>query len=221
MGITHVIWDWNGTLFDDVGCSVGVANRLLEEFGLERLDGLAGYHATFRFPIVEYYADLGFDTSPTGNFEAAAHRYIQLYHEAAATCGLHAGASEVLGELHGRGVRQVVISASQQENLDRQMAPFALGRWLDGAHGLGDIYAASKEGIVQHWLRAEGVAASQVVMVGDSEHDFEIADAVGAHCVLYAGGHHARAHLAGLGVPVVDDLAAITALLDWEPAPPA
>jgi len=213
---THVVWDWNGTLFDDVQCCVAVANQLLGEFGLQPLDGLAGYHAKFRFPIIEYYADLGFDTSPTGNFEAAAHRYIELYTDAAERCGLHDGASRALTSLQDAGVRQVIISASHQEILDAQVAPFALDRWLDAVHGIGDIYAHSKEGVARRWLREERLDPAQVLFVGDSEHDFEIADAVGARCVLFSGGHHARDHLQGLGVPVIDVLSAVPdALNGW------
>ena len=62
--LTHVVWDWNGTLFDDLHTCVAVANQLLGEFDLPGLTGVDDYHAKFRFPIIEYYADLGFDTSP-------------------------------------------------------------------------------------------------------------------------------------------------------------
>lgn len=211
--VSHVVWDWNGTLLDDLACCLDVTNRMLAEFGLPELDGVAGYQSVFRFPIVEYYTDLGFDTSAEGNFDAAARRYLELYRPASATCRLHPGATDALAALHASGVRQVVISASEQANLDAQLAPFGLDRWLDGAHGIADIYAASKFAIAEHWLAGAGVAASGVLFVGDSEHDFEIADALGARCVLFSGGHHARAHLQGLGVPVVDDLRKVLAFV--------
>jgi phosphoglycolate phosphatase len=204
--LTHVVWDWNGTLLDDLQTCVEVANVLLDEFGLTRLESVADYHAKFRFPIVDYYAGLGFDTSPGGNFDLAAHRYVELYGAASAGCSLHAGAVEALAALYDAGLRQVVISASQHDNLLAQMEPFDLVRFLDGAHGISDIYAASKESLARRWLAEQGVTASQVLFVGDSEHDFEIATALGAQCLLYSGGHHARAHLCSLGAPVVDDL---------------
>jgi len=203
---THVVWDWNGTLFDDLQCCVEVANTLLGEFGLPVLDGISGYQSKFRFPIIAYYADLGFDTSPGGNFDAAARRYLELYATASTRCGLHDGALGVLRELHESGFRQVVISASQQANLLTQLEPFDLDDLLDGAHGIEDIYAASKEGLARRWLAEAGIDAADVVFVGDSEHDFEIAAALGAGCVLFSGGHHARAHLSSLGVPVIDRL---------------
>ena len=211
--LTHVVWDWNGTLFDDVDCCVAVANQLLREFGLRQLDGVAGYHAKFRFPIVDYYRDLGFDTSKTGNFHAAAVRYIELYTAASSACALHDGAMATMTALRHAGVRQVLISASQRDNLAAQLAPFALEDLLDGVHGIDDIYAASKESIARGWLETEGLSADKVLFVGDSEHDFEIARAMGARCVLYSGGHHSRTHLESLGAPVIDDLRQVPGLV--------
>ncbi|HET7724544.1 MAG TPA: HAD hydrolase-like protein [Propionibacteriaceae bacterium] len=204
--LTHVVWDWNGTLLDDLDTCVAVANVLLDEFGLARLEGVADYQAKFRFPIVDYYAELGFDTSREGNFDRAARRYMELYGPASVRCVLHEGAVDALAALHRSGVGQLVISASQQDNLVAQLAPFGIDRYLDGAHGISDIYAASKEGIARHWLAEEGLPAEQVLFVGDSEHDFQIATALGASCLLYSRGHHARPHLASLGAPVIDDL---------------
>ena len=211
--LTHVVWDWNGTLFDDLHACVSVANQLLGEFGLPGLTGVAEYHAKFRFPIVEYYADLGFDTSPEGNFDAAARRYMELYGAASVECRLHDGATEALTAMREAGVRQVLISASQQDNLRAQIAPFGLDPFFDGVHGIDDIYAASKEGLARRWLAQEGLSGEVVLFVGDSEHDFEIAQAIGARCVLFSGGHHARPHLETLGVPVIDDLRAVSGFL--------
>jgi phosphoglycolate phosphatase len=211
--LTHVVWDWNGTLFDDLDTCVAVANQLLGEFDLPILTGVADYHGKFRFPIIEYYADLGFDTSASGNFDTAARRYIELYRAASVECRLHQGALEAVAALHEAGVRQVVISASQQDNLRVQLAPFGLDAYLDGVHGIDDIYAASKESLARRWLADEGLSGDEVLFIGDSEHDFEIAQAVGAHCVLFSGGHHARAHLESLGAPVIDDLREVSGFL--------
>lgn len=206
-----VVWDWNGTLLDDLDCVLGVTNQLLAEFDLPLLRGVPDYHAVFRFPVADYYADLGFDTSTDGNFEAASVRFIDLYLAAARRCVLHPGAVETLTALRSAGVGQVLVSASEQRNLTAQLAPFELDRWLDGAFGLSDIYAVSKLAVAERWLDDSGLGASDVLFVGDSEHDFEIADALGARCVLFSGGHHAKAHLASLGVPVVDDLREVEA----------
>jgi phosphoglycolate phosphatase len=211
--LTHVVWDWNGTLLDDLHACVQVTGTLLREFGLPGLTGVADYQAKFRFPIVDYYALLGFDTAPEGNFQAAAERYMELYGAASPACILHEGALDALAAVRRAGLRQVLISASQQDNLLAQVAPFGLAELLDGFHGIDDIYAASKESLARRWLDGERLAGDRVLFVGDSEHDFEIATALGAHCVLFSGGHHARAHLESLGAPVIDDLREVAAIV--------
>ena len=56
----HVIWDWNGTLLDDVDCARGVVDRMLRRRGLPGLTP-ERYQENFRFPIQDYYAAVGFD----------------------------------------------------------------------------------------------------------------------------------------------------------------
>lgn len=211
--VRQVVWDWNGTLLDDLDCCLAVTNQLLAEFGLPELADVAAYRSVFGFPIIDYYAQLGFDTGAGGNFDAAARRYLELYSVAAMTCELHPGAREALAALRGAGVAQVVISASEQQNLITQLAPFSLDRLLDGVHGIADIYAASKLAVAERWLAASALDPAEVLFIGDSEHDFEIARTLGARCVLFAGGHHGHERLAGLGVPLVEELAQILDLV--------
>ena len=52
--ITTVVWDWNGTLLDDVELCMESINRLLREHRLPQLDH-ERYQRVFQFPIIEYY----------------------------------------------------------------------------------------------------------------------------------------------------------------------
>ena len=60
-GYTHIIWDWNGTLLDDVDWCVRSVNKMLEKRKKSRLKALCDYHNVFCFPIIEYYKNVGFD----------------------------------------------------------------------------------------------------------------------------------------------------------------
>ena len=44
---------------------------------------------------------------------------------------------------------------------------------------MADAYAPSKSDVVAHWLRSCGHAPRRVLMVGDTNHDEEIADELG------------------------------------------
>ena len=43
-------------------------------------------------------------------------------------------------------------------------------------------------------------------LVGDTEHDYEVARAMHADCILIANGHQSKARLQARGVPVLDDI---------------
>ena len=56
-----ILWDWNGTLLDDVDLCVDALNRLLAGFGYPQRYDHERYRAIFGFPIEEYYVRAGFD----------------------------------------------------------------------------------------------------------------------------------------------------------------
>ncbi len=57
-------------------------------------------------------------------------------------------------------------------------------------------------------MRAElGGAGDEVLVIGDTTHDYEVARAMGAHCVLLNWGHHGPEKLSRCGVAVFDSLA--------------
>ena len=51
-----------------------------------------------------------------------------------------------------------------------------------------------------------GVGKQEAVVVGDTEHDYEVARAMNADCILIANGHQSKTRLQAPGVPVLDDV---------------
>ena len=87
----YVVWDWNGTLFDDVALCIQVMNGMLEKRGLPQLAGPEQYRQVFTFPVEEYYKALGFDFGREP-FSQLAVEYISEYDRRALGCPLRAGA---------------------------------------------------------------------------------------------------------------------------------
>ena len=61
MKYTDIIWDFNGTILDDVDAGIVSVNKLLSDRGLPTIESKEEYRKVFRFPIIEYYRALGFD----------------------------------------------------------------------------------------------------------------------------------------------------------------
>ena len=92
-----------------------------------------------------------------------------------------------------------------------QVADLKIDHYFDEICGMDNIYAHGKTSLAERW-RSEHPDA-KTLLIGDTDHDFEVACAMGADCVLYSGGHQSRAQFASLDCPVVDSLLAVKCFL--------
>lgn len=203
--LNTLIWDWNGTLMDDVDLCCNLLNELLTRHGYPPVGGIDAYKRIFGFPIEAYYVRAGFDFS-RHPYKELAHEYMGLYVPASFACPMTPGARNVLAALRERGVRQVVLSASPTGTLRRQADHYGVTEFFDELLGLDDVYGVSKTQRGKAWMETSGVDPSSAAMVGDSVHDFETAAALGVQSILYAGGHQPRETLVATGARVIDNL---------------
>lgn len=209
MAYRHIVWDWNGTLIDDVWLCVDVVNAMLRERGLPLIDPDA-YRSAFGFPVINYYRHLGFDFGRE-SFEQLSHLYIAAYQDRREECALHPRTREVLGAIRDAGLGQSILSAYEQDMLDTLVDRMDLRRYFDHLMGNDNIYAAGKVERGRMLLARIGLPPSQVVMIGDTEHDHEVAAALGMDCLLVEHGHHTRSRLQRLGRKVLPTLDAVAA----------
>ena len=200
-----IIWDWNGTLLDDAETCPAVMNRMLTRRGLAPIADLEYYREIFTFPVKDYYALAGLDLMREP-FEALAAEYMEDYAQAARACTLRAGAAETINALHAMGCTQVIASASEQSDLDRQLAEQGLEGRFEAVLGISDRLGGGKAGLAQRYLESHGIAVENAVFIGDTLHDFEVAQSIGCACILLTGGHQSRKKLLTAGAQVLDDL---------------
>ncbi len=209
-GYQHVIWDWNGTLLNDVTLSVEVICELLETHGLSPIT-VADYRAKFRFPVAQYYQDLGFDFTAKP-FARMADLFIESYNAKVKRCQLFDGASDLIRELKDSGVRQSILSAAREADLTELVRHYGLDVHLDHICGLSDHYAAGKVERGRLMLKESGINPLDCVLVGDTEHDAEVAAALGIAAVVLADGHQDPQRLSTLSNKVLPSRYLISAL---------
>jgi len=206
----HIVWDWNGTLLADTAICVTILNELMEERGLSQITE-EFYRETFDFPVIEFYQSLGFSTSRE-EFESTSHEFIARYSARAVNCPLHEGAAELLHRLADENRSQSVLSAAQQTALEQAMETYGLSRCFRDLVGSSDIFAHGKEERGMDWMRTSGLIPSEVLLIGDTLHDYKVAEAMGVNCLLVTHGHHSPERLRRPGCPVVDGF---IELEDW------
>jgi len=203
MMIRQILWDWNGTLLDDLEYGMSVRNRTFPAFNLPTIESVEAYHEQFTFPIRLYYERAGVTDE---NFVEVAHAWMGEYVRGFASVPLHADAREVLERFRQAGLRQVMLSATKRDMLREQIAQFEIQHYFHEILGLDNIYAGSKEDIGRQYLESCGIAPGETLMIGDTLHDADVARSIGASCVLVPRGHQSRNILLTAGVPVVDTL---------------
>lgn len=207
-----ILWDWNGTLLDDVELCVDLLNTMLTRHGYAPVSGTAQYRSIFGFPISRYYERAGFDFTRTP-YCVLSEEYMQLYVPQSLSCAPQKHARDVLFLFAQHGLRQVILSASEKKLLQTHVAHYGFTPYFDTLLGLSDIYANSKTDIGLAWLRESGLSPARTVMIGDSVHDFEVSQTLGVSCVLFAGGHQLRETLAQTGAVVIDSLSELPGII--------
>lgn len=198
-----VIWDWNGTLLNDMDICISCMNQLLRERGYPRLDRQR-YREIFTFPVKEYYELAGFDFRHEP-FEIPAHQFIDLYRNELETATLHQGAARVLEEMAVIGFRQAILSVMEQELLLDTVNRQDVSKYFQVIRGIHDHLAHSKTELGKELLEDLDGDRSGMVMVGDTLHDFEVANEMGIRCILISHGHQSAGRLKKAGCPVVDN----------------
>ena len=202
----HVVWDWNGTLLDDLWLCMESLDLLLAKIGRPPID-VATYQRIFSFPVIDVYRALGFDTSRTA-FEAMSREFMDHYEAKRLECTLQKGARRFIHAVHALGVTQSVLSAYRHDYLTTIIAEHDLEKYFVRLSGNDDIFAHDKSYRAPGHLQKIGLPAEYVLYVGDTLHDVETARAMGVRCVLIDHGGHAhqsRERLLAAGVPVIRD----------------
>ncbi|MBT5019085.1 MAG: HAD family hydrolase [Planctomicrobium sp.] len=200
----HIIWDWNGTLLNDVDLCVDVMNRMLLKRGMSGIDTIR-YRDIFDFPVESYYRELGFDFA-VDSFEGLAHEYCDEYDQRVLECSLQAGTLDILRTLSDTKIQQSILSACEQNSLLRVIEHHGLTPHFSDVVGQMNSYATGKILAGRTLVERSAISSSNTLLIGDTLHDLEVAKSLGATCVLIANGHHSRHRLSAGHEDVVDSL---------------
>jgi phosphoglycolate phosphatase len=190
---TNIVWDWNGTLLDDLAASVETINRMLRRRTLPPITEQR-YRELFGFPVRPYYEALGFDFL-RDDWHAVSTEYVETYASLAGTVALTAGVAELLPAIRRAGTRQHVLSALQENLLEEMLERFGIRGIFDGVHGADNIHADGKIARGREMLARCPVRPEETLMIGDTLHDAEVAAALGFDALLYTGGHNSTERL--------------------------
>lgn len=198
-----IIWDWNGTLLDDVDICVKAMNKLLEARQLSAMSK-EKYRDIFRFPVQEYYHELGFNFDQE-DFAIPALEFMEQYQDLLPEALLFGGVLETLEKLKAAGYRQFVLSAMEQNLLNQLLEHHKISSYFEHIQGIDDHFASGKMIAAQKLITLIGQYDTKPLLVGDTLHDAEVGEAAGFKTVLFSGGHFSAERLKTSGLSFFDN----------------
>ena len=212
--VKTIIWDWNGTLLDDLDLSLNSVNILLEERNLPKLT-TERYKDIFGFPVVNYYVKAGFDFEKEP-FEIPAKQYVKLYAAGASELKLFPNVIDTLNFFKKKNYRQIVLSAMKDDNLKLMIHNNNISHFFDGIFGIKDNYAREKVSLGKQVVEKLGLNPSECLMIGDTLHDAEVAEQCGFNCILFSGGHVSKQRLKTKNRKIVDSLSELKEINNFQ-----
>jgi len=207
----HVIWDWNGTLFDDLHVVIDAVNATIGPFGGRPITA-DDYRAHYTRPVRVFYDRLLGRPLSEDEWHSVDDAFHGSYRTLMGDAALNAEALAAIERVRQSGGSQSLLSMYFHDELISLVAGYGLSHELLLVNGLQGEKGAQKATSMQHHLAAllAHPAApnelSRYLVIGDALDDAAAARHNEVDCILFAGGSHAPEELASMGYPVAESL---------------
>jgi len=204
----NLIFDWSGTLVDDLAPVLEATNAVLGKYGIPPLDR-EGFRRRFRLPYRDFYAEI-LPLVPLGELEA----HFRIAFDAALTpVTVLPHAREKLEWCAAIGIRCFVLTAMDSAAFHHQLHTFGLNHLFETTYsGVLD-----KREIIHQILATHRLDPAETAFVGDMTHDVETARHGGISSIAVLTGYNHPETLAQVNPDLtVPDLAFLRNLLQGQ-----
>ena len=197
--IKLVVWDWNGTIIDDVGITVQAVNSgVLPLLNLPEMT-VSEYQDVFEVPIINNYLNLGVSEAEFHEkSEAISQAFHSHYEPLAARAHTRRNIRSALLRLQQTGVQSIILSNHTLEGIYLQLARLELEKFFVTVLANDDIeqvHHTGKQHRVENYLSQYYFQPDEVAIVGDTAEEISIGKKLGLHTIAVTGGFSSRARL--------------------------
>jgi len=183
----NLIFDWSGTLCNDLGPVVETVNRILAEYGHAPLDQ-AGFLQSFQLPFADFYRE----RIPHATEDELEGHYNTFFPLSKKQAEIIPHAREFLDFTQSRGCRMFVLSAVTPSHFHEQVELLGLEKCFDRTY----LGVRDKRETIHELLEENGLEAKETTFIGDMRHDIDAARAAGITSVAVLTGYDSADKLA-------------------------
>ncbi len=203
--IKNILFDWSGTLADDLGPVLKATNAIFRDFGRPEMS-LEDFRRHFRLPFAGFYAEFLPEATDEG-LESLYERFFSNLHD---EVELLPGAREVLDFCRATGRRTFLLSTIKRTHFEEQAGRLGVRDAFEFPY----VEIMDKREKIRAILEERNLAAHETLFVGDMVHDIETARHGGVLDVAILTGFDPLEKLAPARPSViVENLAALQRLL--------
>lgn len=209
--IRNLIFDWSGTLADDLPAVWKATNHVFRRAGLEEWT-LERFRAEFSLPFTDFY-DRHTPHVPLPQLEEWFHGHFRTVQDSVKEIP---HAREFLQLCRQRGIRTFLLSTVHADHFAVQSAITDFGQYLDRAY----VGVWNKRERIKHVLAENDLEPKETLFVGDMRHDIESAKHGGVFsCAVLTGYTHLDQLRASAPDLIVEHLGELREVLErsgWE-----
>jgi phosphoglycolate phosphatase len=184
-----IAFDWDGTLYDSTAAITQAIQSAVGDVG-GAVPSRASASYVIGLGLAQALAHAAPDVPPSRYPELAA-RYQHHYRRLANKLTLFDGVLPMLADLKRRHYWLVVATGKSRRGLDEILTDVALAGVFDGSR-TADETAGKPHPLMLHELMREfGAEPERTLMIGDTTHDLQMAQAAGCDSVGVSYGAHA------------------------------
>lgn len=200
--ITHIIWDYNGTVLDDVDTAIAAVNAMLAKRSLPPTDRET-YKNTLVMPLEKYYDTVGIHNA---DISVLSIEFREKSEQNAHLSKISEGFFDVIETTKRQGIKNILMSSLFCGYLNSELDKYSLHGYFDAVMGMNDTSVGSKYGMALEYITSNRIDTKNVLFIGDLVSDAEIAKKIGAKCILVPNGHNSKKRCEETGVTICETL---------------
>lgn len=185
--IDNVLWDWNGTLFDDGDISFELNEKIFSKYGCTL--SAKELRKRFVFPVSKYVLSLNLNANEQ-DYKDMHKSFKSMFLDAMPKITLAKGAMEILEFFSKSDKTQYVLSSAPEDVLIPSLDHYKVAQYFKDIACNKPGYGGSiKQQLATDLVAKNAIDPKRTLYIGDTDHDGHVADHIGCQSILVSWGH--------------------------------
>mgnify|MGYP001201334906 CR=1 FL=1 len=185
-----VVFDWDGTLMDSAAAIAESLQAACMELDLP-VPSLTQARYVIGLGLTDAMKYILPDL-PAADYAKVVDRYRVHFLRRDGGTTLFPGAAAMISELHDAGFLLAVATGKSRRGLDRALAATGVGDYFHVTRCADEGFAKPHPGMLQAVMASLTATSAGTLMIGDTTHDLEMAQAAGVAALAVTYGAHDR-----------------------------